>query len=57
MIKNLPVNAGDTRDVSSIPGSGRASKVGNGNLLQYSYLGNPKDRGLQATRSQRVRHD
>ena len=52
MIKNLPVNAGDKRDVSLIPGSGRASEVGNGNLLQYSYLGNPKDRGAWQARVQ-----
>ena len=25
MVKNLPVNAGDVRDVCSIPGSGRSS--------------------------------
>ena len=29
----------------SIPGSGRSPREGNGNLLQYSYLGNPMDRG------------
>ena len=34
--KNLPANAGDTRDSGSIPGSGRSPGVGNGNLLQYS---------------------
>ena len=43
-------NAGDTGDVSSIPGSGRSPGEGNGNPLQYSYLGNPMDRGAwQAT--------
>ena len=45
MVKNLPAKAGDTRDVGSIPGSGRAPGEGNGNPLQYSYLGNPMDRG------------
>ena len=45
MIKNLPANAGDARDVGSILGLGRSSGVGNGNLLQYSCLGNPMDRG------------
>ena len=35
-------NAGD---LSSIPGSGRSSGEGNGNSLQYSCLGNPKNRG------------
>ena len=28
-----------------IPGSGRSPGVGNGNLPQYSCLGNPMDRG------------
>ena len=32
MIKNPPADAGDTRDVSSIPGSGRPPEVGNGNF-------------------------
>ena len=44
MIKNLPDNAGDVRDVNLIPGSGRSLGVGNGNLLQYSCLENPMDR-------------
>ena len=34
-----------TRDVGSIPGSGRSPGGGSGNPLQYSYLGNPIDRG------------
>ena len=41
MVKNLPTNAGD---VSSIPGSGRSPRKGNGNPPQYSCLGNPIDR-------------
>ena len=36
---------GDIRDVSSIPGSRRSPGEGNGNLLQYSCLGSPMDRG------------
>ena len=36
-MKNLPANTGDT---SFIPGSGRSLGEGNGNLLQYSCLGN-----------------
>ena len=32
-------------DVGLIPGSGRSPGVGNGNLLQYSCLENPIDRG------------
>ena len=43
--KNPPANAGDTRDISAIPGWGRSPEIGNGNPLQYSYLENPKDRG------------
>ena len=43
--KNLPANAEDARDVSSIPGLGRSPGEGNGNPLQYSCLGNPMYRG------------
>ena len=50
MVKNLPACAGDTRDVGLIPGLGRSPGVGEGNLLQYSCLKNPLDRGAwQAT--------
>ena len=45
MVKNLPVNAGDTGDVGLIPGSGRSLGGGNGNLVWYSCLENPMDRG------------
>ena len=45
MVKNLPVNAGDTREVGLIPDSGRSPGEGNGNPLQYSCLENPMDRG------------
>ena len=46
MVKNLPANAGDIRDVGSIPGSesGRSPGEGNGNPLQCSCLENPMDR-------------
>ena len=33
MVKNLPANAGDVRDMSSIPGSGRSPRVGKGKEL------------------------
>ena len=50
LIKKLPANAGDSRDVSSIPGLERCPGVGNSNPLQYSWLGNPMARGAwQAT--------
>ena len=45
VIKNLPANAGDPREAGSIPGSGRSSRVENGNVLQYSCLENSMDRG------------
>ena len=45
VVKNLPANAGDKRDVSSIPELGRFPREGNSNPFQYSCLGNPKDRG------------
>ena len=45
VVKNLPANAGDIRDVSSIPGLGRSSGEGHGNPLHYSCLENPMDRG------------
>ena len=38
-------NAGDTGDVSSIPGSGISAGGGNGNPLQYSCLENLLDKG------------
>jgi len=43
--KNPPANAGDIRDMGSIPGSGRSPGGGNDNPLQYSCLENPMDRG------------
>ena len=41
MVKNLSVNAGDVRDVGSIPGLGRSPGEGHGNPLKYSCLENP----------------
>ena len=40
VVKNPPANAGDTRDVGSIPGSGISHGEENGNLLPYSCLEN-----------------
>ena len=42
VVKNPPANAGD---MGSFPGSGRSSREGNGNPLQYSCLENPIDKG------------
>ena len=46
MIKNSPASARDTRDMGSIPGSGKSSGVGNGNPPKYSCLENSMDRGV-----------
>ena len=57
---HLPI-ARDVRDAGSIPGSGRSPGGGHGNLLQYSCLENPMDRGepggLQSIVLQRVRQN
>ena len=45
MVKNLPANAGDLRDVDLIPGSGRSPGEGHGNPLQHPCLENLMDRG------------
>ena len=45
LVKNSPANAGDARDMGSIPGLGRYPGIGNGNPFQYSYLENSMDRG------------
>ena len=45
MVKNLPDNEGDARDVSSVSRSGRSTGEGNGYPLQYSCLENSMERG------------
>ena len=45
VVKNLPANAGDAKDVGSIPGWGQSPAVGNGNSLQYYCLENSMDGG------------
>ena len=45
VVKNMPVNAGDLRDVGLILGLGRSPGEGNGNPLKYSCLENPMDIG------------
>ena len=45
MVKNPPANGGDLRDAGLTPGSERSPGGGHGNLLQYSCLENPMDRG------------
>ena len=43
VVKNLFVNAGNAGDEGSILEWRRSSEGGNGNPLQYSFLGNPMD--------------
>ena len=43
-VKNLPANAGDARDLGSIPGLGRSPGGGSGNPFQDSCLKNSMDR-------------
>ena len=61
VVKNLPANAGDIRDVGLIPGSGRSPRERNANPPQYSCLENPMDSGAwqstQSIGSQRDGHD
>ena len=45
VVKNPPVNAGDTGHAGLIPGLGRCLGGGHGSPLQYSCLENPIDRG------------
>ena len=45
VVKNLPANARDIRDLGLIPGSKRSPGGENGNPLQYSCLENPMDSG------------
>ena len=59
VVKNPPPNAGDTEDVSSIPGSGRHPGIGSDNPLQHSCLGNSmteESSGLQSM-GRRVGHN
>ena len=60
VVKKLPANAGDVREVSSTPGSGRSPGGGHVNSLLYSCLENPmtEEPGrLQFIGLQRVRHN
>ena len=54
VVKNVPANAGDAREVGLIPGPGRSPGRGRGNSLQYSCLGNPTDRGTWRAMVHRV---
>ena len=54
VVKNLPANAANIRDVGFIPGLGRSSGGRHGNPLQYSCLANTKDRVIWWTMVHRV---
>ena len=45
MVKNPPANARNIRDMGSTTRSGRSPGGGHGNLLKYSCLENPMDKG------------
>ena len=45
VVKNLPANAGNSRDAGSILGSGRCPGERNGNPLQFSCLENTRESG------------
>ena len=60
VVKNLPANAEDIRDVGLIPELGRSPQVGHGNPLQHPCLEGPMDRGAWRATVHglgRVRHD
>ena len=54
VVKNPPANAGDVRDLGSIPGWGRTPGGGQGNPLQYFCLENPMDGGAWRATVHRV---
>ena len=46
VVKNPPANAGDARDMSLTPGSGRSPGGSHGSPLRYSWPENPMERGV-----------
>ena len=50
VVKNPPASAGDIRNSSSVPGSGRSPGGEHGNPLQYCCLESSMDRGVWQTR-------
>ena len=60
VVKNLPANSGDSRDVSSVPGLGRSLEVGNAthsNIPAWKILWTEEPGGQQSMGLQRVGHD
>ena len=59
VVKSLPANAGDLRDVGSIPGLERSPGRGpstHSSVLPWRIPGTEEPGGLQSTGLQRVRH-
>ena len=54
VVKNQPANAGDVKDMGSIPGSGKSPGGEQDNPLQYSCLAKPMDRGASRATVHRV---
>ena len=60
MVKNLPANTGDIRDMGSIPGSGNPLEKGmaiHSSILAWRIPWTEEPGGLQSRGSQRVGHD
>ena len=60
VVKNMPVNAGDTGDVGSIPGSGRSLEeemATHSGILAWKIPWTEEPGGLQWMGLQRVGHD
>ena len=60
VVKNLPADAEDIRDVGSIPGSGRSLEEGmatHSSILAWRIPWTEEPGGLQPIRSHRVRHE
>ena len=57
VVKNLAANAGDVRDMGSIPGSGRSTGRGHSSPLQQKIPWSEEPSRLQSMGPQRVEHD
>ena len=60
VVKNLPDNPGDIREMGLIPGLGRSPEEGmatHSNILAWRIPWTEEPGRLQSTGSQRVRHD
>ena len=60
LVKNTPVNAGDPRDVGSIPGSGISpgeEMATHSNILAWKIPGTEETGGLQSMELQKVEHN